>query len=258
MSTLKHTWDSEAVNWTAKYQAKKGRYNTRAEITAHLIERRCPPGRFLDYGCGEGSLVANMASRGYEAYGCDLSPEMLRYAQKNSQKTGVPSDRFRVNEENDVPFQGRFDAISIRGVYPYINDYDVFTQRIGEKLRDGGIVVASCTNRVSFYTYCGILQSIFRISNYKSWLASNYALIRTGTWSGCGVNWRDQDKIKRCYSAESFDAMFLRNSFRYLEAVDLFNLSLLDKGCMRRSPVGQQIARRFAWSHLAVYEKVNR
>ena len=97
-----------------------------------------------------GLLVLNMASRGYEAYGCDRSSEMLRYAQKNGEILVFLADRFRVNEESGVPFQGRFDAISIRGYIHQRHD-DVFTQRIREKLRHGGILVAKLHKTVSFF-----------------------------------------------------------------------------------------------------------
>ena len=259
MNKSRQMWDSIAGNWAADYKTGKGSYyKTRAEIAGQLVQKYCPTGKYLDFGCGQGFLVGNMASRGYEAYGCDLSPEMLKIAQKNGEEFGLPSNRFCVNEENDVPFHDRFDAISILGVYPYIQDYDLFTRRIREKLRDGGIVVATCTNRVSFFTYGALLRNLFRfrIKNYKSWLHSNYALIRTGTWSGGGTSWRDIGKASRCYSAQSFDEMFLRNSFRCLDSVDLFNLSLLDRGYAERSPVSKWVARRFAWNHLAVYEKI--
>jgi len=264
MNELRQKWDSMAEAWAAEYKNKtrKGSYyRKRAEIAAQLIQKHCPTGKYLDFGCGQGFLVGNMASRGYEAFGCDLSPEMLKIAQKNGEELGLPSNHFCVNEENDVPFHDRFDAISILGVYPYIQDHDLFTRRIREKLRDGGLVVATCTNRVSFFTYGALLLNLFRIKNYKpnykSWLHSNYALIRTGTWSGGGgASWRDIGRASRCYSAQSFDEMFLRNGFRCLDSVDLFNLSLLDRSHAERSPVGKWVARRFAWNHLAVYEKI--
>ena len=107
MNELRQVWDSMAETWAVEYKNKtrKGSYyRTRAEIAGQLVQKYCPTGKFLDFGCGQGFLVGNMASRGYEAFGCDLSPEMLKIAQKNGEELGLPSNRFCVNEEKRRSF----------------------------------------------------------------------------------------------------------------------------------------------------------
>jgi len=44
------------------------------------------PKLVLDLGCGTGSLCIEMASRGYDMIGVDISPEMLQIATEKSQK----------------------------------------------------------------------------------------------------------------------------------------------------------------------------
>jgi len=90
-----------AEAWAAEYKNKtrKGSYyRKRAEIAAQLIQKHCPTGKYLDFGCGQGFLVGNMASRGYEAYGCDLSPEMLKRAEVVVSRHGLSNVEFDVSD----------------------------------------------------------------------------------------------------------------------------------------------------------------
>lgn len=75
------------------------------ETLAHLPNK---PVKILDAGCGTGWLANKIQGYGHTVKACDLSEELIEYAQKN-----FPAINFAVcNLENQVPFMGEnFDFI---------------------------------------------------------------------------------------------------------------------------------------------------
>ncbi len=51
--------------------------------------------RFLELGCGNGNLTLYMAGKGHEAYGMDIVPEAIEWANQNSRERQIPP-RFTV------------------------------------------------------------------------------------------------------------------------------------------------------------------
>ncbi len=67
--------------------------------------------RFLDIACGPSLQLLEIARRGYEAVGLDLSPEMLEYLSKKAEEEGlgietVQADmsNFRLKKKADFAF----------------------------------------------------------------------------------------------------------------------------------------------------------
>jgi len=66
-------------------------------LEADFIEAACrqyacrPVRRLLEPGCGGGRLVVEMASRGYEVTGIDLSRPSLAYVRKRLRRRGLPA-----------------------------------------------------------------------------------------------------------------------------------------------------------------------
>ena len=67
-------------------------YGAFADYIERHFKRRGIPGKtVLDLACGTGSLTCELARRGYEMIGVDLSPEMLaEAADKNRDVDGIP------------------------------------------------------------------------------------------------------------------------------------------------------------------------
>ncbi len=67
--------------------------------------------RFLDIGCGPSLQLREIAKRGYEAVGLDLSPQMLTYLEERAEEEGVAIETvqadmtdFRLEEPVDFAF----------------------------------------------------------------------------------------------------------------------------------------------------------
>jgi len=65
-----------------------------------MIEDRLAKGsKILDVGCGTGHLAAELARRGYDTWGTDLSAGMVDYARANYNQ-----DRYQVGDIEKIPF----------------------------------------------------------------------------------------------------------------------------------------------------------
>ena len=75
--------------------------------------------RILDIGCGTGRHAIELARRGYDVVGIDLSESLLRRAGEKAAAMGLAVD-FRRHDARDLPFRREFDlAIMLcEGAFP--------------------------------------------------------------------------------------------------------------------------------------------
>lgn len=79
-------------------------------IEAHFRRWGLPGKTVLDLACGTGSLTRELAQRGYEMIGVDLSPEMLaEAAEKNQDVDGIPPI-FLCQSMDKLDLYGTIDA----------------------------------------------------------------------------------------------------------------------------------------------------
>lgn len=79
-------------------------------IEAHFRRQGLPGKTVLDLACGTGSLTRELAARGYEMIGVDLSPEMLsKAADKNRDVDGIPPI-FLCQSMDKLDLYGTIDA----------------------------------------------------------------------------------------------------------------------------------------------------
>ena len=62
----------------------------------------------MDVCCGTGDQVCHYAQRGITATGVDLSPSMIKLAEKNKGKQGLRNVFFQIADASDLPFQDNF------------------------------------------------------------------------------------------------------------------------------------------------------
>ena len=107
--------DPKPANLTAQNLVSRRRF------AIEMIEARVPKGgKILDVGCGTGHLAAELARRGYETWGTDLSEGMIQYAREH-----YNPDRFQAADIEKIPFpDNTFDGIVCLGVMEYLGSDD--------------------------------------------------------------------------------------------------------------------------------------
>jgi SAM-dependent methyltransferase len=120
--------------------------------TLRLLEQLVPRGaRVLNLGCGPGTDEERLAMQGYGVTAIDWSPEMVREARRRVGAGGL-ADRVSVRElgiHQLDRLEGTFDAaLSNLGPLNCVPDLDLAARLIGDRLRPGGVLVASVIGRV--------------------------------------------------------------------------------------------------------------
>jgi SAM-dependent methyltransferase len=133
----------------------------------HTLEalgfRFTPDCRVLDYGCGDGWLIRDYASRGVHAYGCDVAlPDTLGCRELQAQ--GLIA--LMPGEPPRVPFpDGMFDLVTSNMVFEHVRDYDAAFSELGRVLKAGGMMMHvfaarySLLEQHSFVPLASIVQS---------------------------------------------------------------------------------------------------
>lgn len=111
--------------------------------------------RVLEVGCGAGSLLAQVAAKGYRYFGCDLSPRMAAGARARAQEARVPAGIACADAEN-LPFRtGSVDLVIAVGVLEYLPQPLRFLEEAGRVLRAGGRLLLSVPSSVSPHALAG-------------------------------------------------------------------------------------------------------
>lgn len=88
--TRRNEWEEFFNGHAPVYMDNSFTKNTVPEVDFILEELRLPPGsRILDIGCGTGRHAVELAKRGYQVTGVDISSGMLAEAKKAARKAGV-------------------------------------------------------------------------------------------------------------------------------------------------------------------------
>lgn len=110
---------------------------------ADKIERalQLQPGwKVLDAPCGEGRISLELAARGYEVAGVDITDRFLAEARRKSEERGL-SIRFEQGDMRELAFAEEFDAaISFGGSFGYFDEEGntKVVAAMGRALRPGG------------------------------------------------------------------------------------------------------------------------
>ncbi len=117
--------------------ANPGSFRTWRYLRKHLSQ----PGRLLDIGCGNGSLLYFAARDGWRVQGLELLPELAARVQAT---LGYRVDVANFMEYSD--FSERFELVSLRHVLEHIPDSLLAMRTINRLLHDGGHAVLEFPN----------------------------------------------------------------------------------------------------------------
>ena len=97
--------------------------------------------RVLEVGMGTGNLQIDLLKRGSDAYGIDLSPQMMREATRKARRLGIEPFKVCRAAASALPFpSGCFDSVVSTFPSEYISQADTLAE-IARVLKPGGRLV---------------------------------------------------------------------------------------------------------------------
>ncbi|MHC2335741.1 class I SAM-dependent methyltransferase [Bradyrhizobium sp. USDA 4454] len=142
--------DEISSGWEALHQSRTFRART-AAMFGLLGTMDLNGQRWLDAGCGTGTLSRLLAARGCDVTGVDASPEMIAAARRRLADPPAERLTFRhIPTIADLPFADRsFDGVLCASVLEYVPDVAQCLRQIHRVLRPGGVLLVSIPNRRS-------------------------------------------------------------------------------------------------------------
>lgn len=135
---------------------------SRRRFAIEMTEAKVPTGgKILDVGCGTGHLAAELARRGYQTWGTDLSEAMIQYAREH-----YDAERFQTADIEKLPFpDNTFDGIVCLGVMEYLASDGPALREMRRVLKPGGHVVITTPSSICpfFYMDRGLIRVRFAI-----------------------------------------------------------------------------------------------
>jgi len=106
---MKQWYESLFENYARKYDEEVYVHGTSGECDSIEQEiNRDKSIKILDIGCGTGRHAIELAKRGYQVTGIDLSESQLKRAGEKAKEQGVKID-FQRHDARNLPFKGDFD-----------------------------------------------------------------------------------------------------------------------------------------------------
>jgi SAM-dependent methyltransferase len=109
-----------------------------------------PDQSLLDVCCGYGRHAVELAKRGYQVTGIDLSPKQIEQAQRRAAEAGV-SAQFISGDARTMEFPSRFDVLlNLFLAFGYFQDEKEnlrMLERMADATRPGGILLMDLWNR---------------------------------------------------------------------------------------------------------------
>lgn len=147
----KSFFNEVAKDWFEKSYDQKAEFlsfptgKVRRDITLKEIEHLGCGKKAIDLGCGTGQLVVELREKGFDAFGVDVSENMIVEARKLLPKD-ADKKVFSVKDFEEV--EGKFDVVTAMGLLEYL-EYDyLFFKKVESLLNAGGWAFVECRNRL--------------------------------------------------------------------------------------------------------------
>ena len=166
-AAIKHCYSTWGTSYYGDYYGPNAPYPpVHLDLVRRIVDGIAPK-RMLDAGCGPASMLRHLVAPGREAYGFDLTPEMVEEARRVMAGLGVPGNHVwegSVLEPAHFTPPGEsgagFDCVVCSGVLPHIpQETDAACiENIRDSLRPGGWAVVEARNE---------LFSLFTMNRYS-------------------------------------------------------------------------------------------
>ena len=174
---MKKWYEELFTNYAKKYDEEPFTKGTIGEVD--FIEQEIghdKSKRILDVGCGTGRHAIELARRGYQVVGVDLSESQLAHATKKAADAKV-AVKFRQCDARDLPFNEEFDLVIMlcEGGFSLMEtdegNYDIL-RNCARALKPGGRFIFTALNALfplyhkvkDFYEENGALEVINKLS----------------------------------------------------------------------------------------------
>lgn len=122
------------INWDEVYGAGRSYVQlSKSAVDNLLIKSGVHGGSALDIGCGTGSLVRELKSKGFKVTGIDLSAVAIGKAHDI-----YADSAYIIGDIFSTDFVGKFDLVSCKYVYALIKDKKAFLEKVCTLLSDDG------------------------------------------------------------------------------------------------------------------------
>jgi SAM-dependent methyltransferase len=151
--------DFTEARWDERWGAEQVVYDPAVEPQLHdsleLITRFWldPSGRFLEAGCGPAANALNLAKRGADVTGVDLSANAVAAAQSEFDRRGIKG-RFVRGDVRALPFEdATFDFAYAGGVVEHFRELGAALTELARVLRPGGRLLITVPALTLSYPY---------------------------------------------------------------------------------------------------------
>jgi SAM-dependent methyltransferase len=130
-------------------------------------------GRFLDYGCGGGYLLREVAKLDWETHG-------IEFDRTATERIRDASGAMVVTSIDELPADVRFDAVHMGDVIEHLTDVDTEMPRILERLRPGGLLIAQGPLEANFNLFLVGLRLKKLVRDTDSTMPPYHVMLATG------------------------------------------------------------------------------
>jgi len=132
--------------------------------------------RILDIGCGTGRHAVELAKRGYDVTGVDLSADQLARAREKAEAAGVKAS-FLCKDARELSISGEFDVALIicEGAFPLMETDEMnfkILQNAAEALKSRGKMIMTTLN--ALFPICHSVQEFMKENPGESQTANHH------------------------------------------------------------------------------------
>ena len=147
-AAVRELFQRKAGQWSDKYRVT---LRHRLTLFCDELAAMCPQrARVLDFGCGSGIYLCELASQGHRMAGIDFSPAMIEQCRRNLQEASQEAE-LHCGTLDDFPLHNvSFDAVICSSVIEYIAEPVAILKKLANLLSHDGVILMTVPNRHSW------------------------------------------------------------------------------------------------------------